>query len=99
MFMTSSLQYLLVERRTRESTRQKGHGQRLGASGAPRQSRPGVHYPVARPSHLDTTRRPPLHSTHLLRGEAMRATSLPLVQGTLDLLVLRIVATGPMHGY
>ena len=29
----------------------------------------------------------------------MRATSLPLVQGTLDLLVLRIVATGPMHGY
>jgi PadR family transcriptional regulator, regulatory protein PadR len=26
-------------------------------------------------------------------------TPLPLVQGTLDLLVLRTLATGPMHGY
>jgi transcriptional regulator len=26
-------------------------------------------------------------------------TSLPLVQGTLDLLVLRTLAAGPMHGY
>jgi PadR family transcriptional regulator PadR len=25
--------------------------------------------------------------------------SLPLVQGTLDLLVLRTLASGPMHGY
>lgn len=25
--------------------------------------------------------------------------ALPLVQGTLDLLVLRTLATGPMHGY
>jgi transcriptional regulator len=24
---------------------------------------------------------------------------LPLVQGTLDLLVLRVLASGPMHGY
>jgi transcriptional regulator len=29
----------------------------------------------------------------------MREPSLPLVQGTLDLLVLRILAAGPMHGY
>jgi PadR family transcriptional regulator len=26
-------------------------------------------------------------------------TALPLVQGTLDLLVLRTLAAGPMHGY
>jgi PadR family transcriptional regulator PadR len=25
--------------------------------------------------------------------------ALPLVQGTLDLLVLRVLASGPMHGY
>jgi PadR family transcriptional regulator, regulatory protein PadR len=29
----------------------------------------------------------------------MRGPSLPLVQGTLDLLVLRTLASGPMHGY
>lgn len=29
----------------------------------------------------------------------MHAAPLPLVQGTLDLLVLRTVASGPMHGY
>jgi transcriptional regulator len=29
----------------------------------------------------------------------MTASPLPLVQGTLDLLVLRILASGPMHGY
>ncbi len=29
----------------------------------------------------------------------MRGPSLPLVQGTLDLLVLGTLASGPMHGY
>ena len=29
----------------------------------------------------------------------MHAPSLPLVQGTLDLLVLRTLLSGPMHGY
>jgi PadR family transcriptional regulator PadR len=29
----------------------------------------------------------------------MHGPSLPLVQGTLDLLVLRTLASGPMHGY
>jgi transcriptional regulator len=29
----------------------------------------------------------------------MRSAQLPLVQGTLDLLVLRTLASGPMHGY
>jgi PadR family transcriptional regulator len=29
----------------------------------------------------------------------MPGPSLPLVQGTLDLLVLRTLASGPMHGY
>jgi transcriptional regulator len=29
----------------------------------------------------------------------MPPDSLPLVQGTLDLLVLRMLAAGPMHGY
>ena len=29
----------------------------------------------------------------------MPAQALPLVQGTLDLLVLRVLASGPMHGY
>jgi transcriptional regulator len=29
----------------------------------------------------------------------MRTPPLPLVQGTLDLLVLRTLASGPMHGY
>jgi len=29
----------------------------------------------------------------------MPAAPLPLVQGTLDLLVLRTLASGPMHGY
>lgn len=29
----------------------------------------------------------------------MRQRPLPLVQGTLDLLVLRALASGPMHGY
>jgi PadR family transcriptional regulator, regulatory protein PadR len=29
----------------------------------------------------------------------MRGPSLPLVQGTLDLLVLGALASGPMHGY
>lgn len=29
----------------------------------------------------------------------MASSSLPLVQGTLDLLVLRALASGPMHGY
>jgi transcriptional regulator len=29
----------------------------------------------------------------------MRQSSLPLVQGTLDLLVLRTLWSGPMHGY
>ncbi len=29
----------------------------------------------------------------------MHAPPLPLVQGTLDLLVLRTLASGPMHGY
>ena len=29
----------------------------------------------------------------------MTARPLPLVQGTLDLLVLRVLAGGPMHGY
>lgn len=29
----------------------------------------------------------------------MPAQALPLVQGTLDLLVLRVLAAGPMHGY
>ncbi len=29
----------------------------------------------------------------------MAAEPLPLLQGTLDLLVLRILAGGPMHGY
>jgi PadR family transcriptional regulator len=29
----------------------------------------------------------------------MAAEPLPLLQGTLDLLVLRILAAGPMHGY
>ena len=29
----------------------------------------------------------------------MARTSLPLVQGTLDLLVLRTLAAAPMHGY
>ena len=29
----------------------------------------------------------------------MPATALPLVQGTLDLLVLRTLAVGPKHGY
>jgi transcriptional regulator len=30
---------------------------------------------------------------------AMPAPALPLVQGTLDLLVLRTLSPGPMHGY
>lgn len=29
----------------------------------------------------------------------MPSTPLPIVQGTLDLLVLRALAAGPMHGY
>ncbi len=29
----------------------------------------------------------------------MAAEPLPLLQGTLDLLVLRVLAAGPMHGY
>jgi transcriptional regulator len=29
----------------------------------------------------------------------MAPTSLPLMLGTLDLLVLRVLASGPMHGY
>jgi transcriptional regulator len=29
----------------------------------------------------------------------MSTAALPLVQGTLDLLVLRVLASGPMHGY
>src|SRR5881394_691055 len=29
----------------------------------------------------------------------MKHHSLPLVQGTLDLLVLRVLVSGPMHGY
>ena len=29
----------------------------------------------------------------------MPTAALPLVQGTLDLLVLRVLASGPMHGY
>ena len=29
----------------------------------------------------------------------MASDSLALLQGTLDLLVLRVLATGPMHGY
>jgi transcriptional regulator len=29
----------------------------------------------------------------------MAADPLPLLQGTLDLLVLRVLAAGPMHGY
>ena len=29
----------------------------------------------------------------------MPGPSLPLIQGTLDLLVLRTLASGPMHGY
>jgi PadR family transcriptional regulator len=29
----------------------------------------------------------------------MPKQALPLVQGTLDLLVLRVLASGPMHGY
>ena len=29
----------------------------------------------------------------------MAANPLPLLQGTLDLLVLRILSAGPMHGY
>jgi PadR family transcriptional regulator len=29
----------------------------------------------------------------------MAATSLPLLLGTLDLLVLHLLASGPMHGY
>ena len=29
----------------------------------------------------------------------MPLQALPLVQGTLDLLVLRVLASGPMHGY
>ena len=29
----------------------------------------------------------------------MPAQALPLVQGTLDLLVLRVLVSGPMHGY
>jgi PadR family transcriptional regulator PadR len=29
----------------------------------------------------------------------MASRTLPLMQGTLDLLVLRILASGPMHGY
>lgn len=29
----------------------------------------------------------------------MPRESLPLLQGTLDLLVLRVLAAGPMHGY
>ena len=29
----------------------------------------------------------------------MKAPPLPLVQGTLDLLILRVLASGPNHGY
>lgn len=29
----------------------------------------------------------------------MSSSPLPLVQGTLDLLVLRVLASGPLHGY
>jgi PadR family transcriptional regulator PadR len=36
---------------------------------------------------------------HRLRGEDMPSPPLTLVQGTLDLLVLRTLASGPMHGY
>jgi PadR family transcriptional regulator PadR len=32
-------------------------------------------------------------------GREMRIPPLPLVQGTLDLLVLRTLTAGPMHGY
>ena len=29
----------------------------------------------------------------------MTSSSLPLLQGTLDLLVLRVLSAGPLHGY
>jgi PadR family transcriptional regulator PadR len=33
------------------------------------------------------------------KGSVTKPPTLPLVQGTLDLLVLRALASGPMHGY
>src|SRR5437764_7563004 len=33
------------------------------------------------------------------KGSVTKPHLLPLVQGTLDLLVLRALASGPMHGY
>ena len=29
----------------------------------------------------------------------MTSSSLPLLQGTLDLLILRVLSAGPLHGY
>jgi transcriptional regulator len=41
----------------------------------------------------------PIDSPHRLRGTTMATTPLPLMQGTLDLLVLRALASRPLHGY
>ena len=51
------------------------------------------------PGQVDSTPGCGLTSPHTIYGKTHNMPPLPLVQGTLDLLVLRTLASGPSHGY
>ena len=51
------------------------------------------------PAQVDSASGCGLLSPHTIYGKTQDMPPLPLVQGTLDLLVLRTLASGPSHGY